>query len=314
MSNETSNSMSAFNWGLLLLLSLLWGGSFFFNGVAVKEMPVLSIVFSRVFLAALTLFVILWIKRVEIKVSTGILAAFFFMGLTNNLIPFSLIVYGQTMIDSGLSSVLNATTPLFAALVGHFATSDPNERLGPRRIGGIVLGIAGVGILLGPSISGVGFSGDEVWGQISILGAALSYGVGAVFGRKFGKAGVAPLLAATGQVTATSIMMLPIVLYIDQPWLFIPQLSTYVIVSVIALAVVSTGFAYIIYFHLISSAGATNASLVTLLIPVSAILLGVLFLDEKVSIQMLAGMAVIGCSLLVIDGRLKLPQKQKSPV
>jgi len=306
--------MSAFNWGLLILLSLLWGGSFFFTGVAVGEMPVLSIVFSRVFLAALTLFVILWVKKVEIKVSGGILIAFFFMGLTNNLIPFSLIVFGQTMIDSGLSSVLNATTPLFSALIGHFTTSDPGERLGPRRVAGILVGITGVGILLAPSISDLGFSGDDVTGQLSILGAAFSYGIGAVFGRKFGKAGIPPLLAATGQVTATSIMMLPLVLYIDQPWQFIGDLSAYVVISIIALAVISTGFAYIIYFHLISSAGATNASLVTLLIPVSAILLGVLFLNEQVSVQMLAGMFVIGCSLLVIDGRLKFPKKLKSPV
>ncbi|MBE7636782.1 EamA family transporter [Sneathiella sp. P13V-1] len=306
--------MSLLQWALLLLLSVLWGGSFFFNGVALQQIPVITVVFSRVFLAAIALLIILKIRGISFPTDKDLLFAFIIMGLLNNLIPFCLIVSGQTMISSGLASVLNATTPLFTALVAHFFSREEAERLGPRRISGIMFGIAGVAILLGPTIGTVGFTGDQVIGQIAVLIATLCYGFGVVYTRRVSKSGLPPIVTAAGQLCASSIMMLPIMLVMDQPWAFATELSLHVYVALAGLALLSTALAYILYFHLISSAGATNASLVTLVIPVSAILMGYLFLSEEVTVQMILGMIVIGLGLLIIDGRLLKKNTQKSPV
>ncbi|GLQ07750.1 DMT family transporter [Sneathiella chinensis] len=299
-----STGMSLANWGLLLFLSVLWGGSFFFNGVAVQEVPVLSVVFARVFIAACALLLFLKIRGIAFPRDPALLKAFLLMGLINNLIPFSLIVAGQTQIGSGLAAILNATTPLFAAVVAHLATREPSERLTGQRIVGILFGIAGVALMIGPDIRSVGFSGPEVLGQLAILGAALSYGVAVVYGRRFGRAGLSPLVTATGQVSGSSLLLLLPVLLLDRPWTFIPSLSLHVGLSLAALALFSTAFAYILYFRLIHNAGATNASLVTLLVPASAVVLGILFLDEALTTLMVLGMGCIALGLLVIDGRI----------
>ncbi len=315
MSNQgnTQHSMTLFEWGMLIGLSLLWGGSFFFNGVAVKEIPVLTVVFGRVSIAAAVLFLFLKIGKTPFPFSGPILIAFLFMGFINNLVPFSLIVAGQTQIGSGLAAVLNATTPLFAAIIAHSFTKDKSERLSPQRIMGVFLGILGVAMMVGPDIGNIGLTGPDVLGQFAILGAALSYGVAAVFGRRFSKMGISPMATATGQVSGTTVLMLPLVLIFDKPWEFMDSVSGVAIWSVIGLAVLCTAIAYILYFRLIASAGATNASLVTLLIPLSAILLGVLFLGETLEFSMIVGMTFIGGGLLVIDGRLFKAFKQKQP-
>ncbi len=308
-----SQSMSLPSWGILILLSLLWGGSFFFNGVAIKELPVFTIVFGRVFFAAILLIIFMKLKGIPFPKESSILLAFLFMGFINNFIPFSLIVAGQAHISSGLASVLNATTPLFTAIVAHFATTDPTERLGTKRIVGILLGIIGVAILLSPKIGSVGFSANEVLGQLAILGAGLAYGIAVVFGRRFGRLGISPVATATGQVTATSILMLPIVLYADRPWEFLSSVSVEASLAILGIALFSTAIAYILYFELIKTAGATNASLVTLVIPVSAMMLGVLFLDEIITPHIVGGMFAIGLGLLVIDGRILKLFHKKSP-
>ncbi len=310
---QTMHGMSLYSWGILLLLSLLWGGSFFLNGVAIKELPVFSIVFGRVFFAALFLLLFIKLKGLKFPTSRSMLLAFLFMGLVNNFIPFSLIVAGQAHISSGLASVLNATTPLFTAVVAHVATTDPSERLGPKRIAGISLGILGVAILLAPKIGEIGFSGNEVLGQLAVLGAGLAYGVAVVFGRRFAKQGISPAVTATGQVTASSLLLLPVVLFIDKPWEFIPDIGLHSVLAVLGIALFSTAIAYILYFELIKTAGATNASLVTLIIPVSAILLGVLFLGESITIHMMGGMFCIGLGLLVIDGRILKFLEKRNP-
>jgi len=310
---QSQSSMSAGNWFLLLLLALIWGGSFFLNGVIIKEVPVLSIVFFRVFFAALFLLLFMKIRRISIPLDRSLLGAFLIMGFVNNFIPFSLIVGGQVYIGSGLAAVLNATTPLFAAVVAHISTDDPAERLGPRRIAGILFGIAGVAILLAPKIGDVGFSGNEVFGQIAVLGAALSYGLAVVYGRRFGKMGISPVATAAGQVSGSSLLLLPFVLVIDTPWIYLGSLSLNTVISMLSLSLICTAYAYILYFKLIKNAGATNASLVTLLVPVSAIILGVLFLGETLTSNILLGMVSIGFGLLIIDGRILKIFHKKSP-
>lgn len=284
---------------MLLALSVLWGGSFFFVGVAVGELPPLTIVLLRVGLAAAGLWLIAFVLGKKMPAGRNLWPMFFAMGLLNNLIPFSLIVWGQSHIASGLASILNATTPLFTVIVAHFLTSD--ERMTGSRLFGVLAGLAGVIVMIGPGfLAGVGTS---VLAQIAVLGAALSYAFAGIFGRRFSRMGVPPLLTATGQVTASTALLAPTVLIIDQPWT-LPMPSGQVWAAVIGLALLSTSLAYVLYFRILATAGATNLLLVTFLIPVSAILLGAALLSERLNPEHFLGMALIGLGLAAIDGRV----------
>jgi len=297
--NQINIRMGALEWALLVILSILWGGSFFFVGVAVKALPPLTLVVLRVGLAALALQLVLRARGLGMPRDGRSWAAFFGMGLLNNMIPFSLIVWGQAQIASGLASILNATTPLFTLVVAHLLTRD--ERLSGGKLAGILCGLAGVAVIIGPeSLHGLG---GDLLPQLAVLGAALSYACAGVFGRRFARMGIAPLQTAAGQVSASTILLLPLALLVDRPWqLAVPGLPVWG--AVLGLALVSTALAYILYFRLLASAGATNLLLVTFLIPVSAILLGTVFLGERLAAGDFAGMALIGLGLLVIDGRL----------
>lgn len=289
--------MGATEWLLLLTLSVLWGGSFFFAKIAVAEVPPLTLVFLRVAIAAAALHLVVRAAGLSMAVGWPVWAAFFGMGLLNNVIPFSLIFWGQQQIGAGLAAILNATTPLFTVLVAHALTVD--ERASGARLAGVVIGLAGVALMMGPDAFG-GFSASLA-AQLACIGAAISYAFAGVFGRRFKS--LPPMVTACGQVSASSVMMLPLALVVDNaPALPLP--SVMAILAILALALVSTALAYIIFFRILKSAGATNLLLVTFLIPVSAILLGVVVLGETLHIRHLVGMAAIGLGLACIDGRL----------
>ncbi len=293
-----NHSMGALEWGMVILLALVWGGSFFFNEVAVRELPTLTVVVGRVVLAAVILHILLRSFGQRMPTSFAIWRAFFCMGLINNVIPFTLIVWGQIHIASGVASILNATTPLFTVLVAHWMTAD--EKITGGRVVGVLVGLVGVVIMIGGDVlSGLG---TNVFAQIAVLAAALSYAFAGVYGRRFRALEVSPMATATGQVTASSVLMVPAMLIIDQPWL-LPLPSAAAIWSLIGVAALSTAFAYILYFRILATAGATNLLLVTFLVPVSAILLGVLILGEVLLPKHLMGMALIGLGLAAIDGR-----------
>jgi drug/metabolite transporter (DMT)-like permease len=299
MAGQASKTMTPLEWGMLLLLSLFWGGSFFFVGVAVKELPPLTIVALRVSLAAAILWLCAPALGVVVPRRREALIAFLGMGLLNNAVPFCLIVWGQTQLASGLASILNATTPLFTVLAGHFLSAD--DRLTPLRLGGALCGLAGVAAMIGPQL--VDGLGAGVPAELAILGAAVSYAFASLFGRRFRRMGVEPIATATGQVTASSLMLIPIALLIDRPWsLPAPGIATFAAIG--ALAALSTALAYILYFRILAGAGATNVVLVTLLAPVSSILLGALFLREHLEFRHFVGLALIGLGLACIDGRL----------
>ncbi len=284
---------------LLVLLSVVWGGSFFFNGIALREFPTLSIVTTRVGLAALALLFLMKMLGQGIQLNRQILKAFFGMSFLNNVVPFSLIVWGQQHIASGVASILNATTPLFTMLVAHWFTTD--EKINPRRLLGVLTGMGGVGLMMG--LDSMESSGFHLLGQSAILLAAFSYGLAGVYGKRFAQLGISPLATATGQLCASSMILIPLTLWIDQPWtMTIPSIEG--MGSLLGIALLSTALAYVIYFRLLKTAGATNLLLVTLLIPVSAIILGVFLLDESLEPQHLSGMAVISLGLLIMDGRL----------
>ena len=291
--------MTGFEWMLLVLLSVVWGGSFFFNGIALREFPTLSIVTARVGLAALALLFLMKMLGQGIQLNRQILKAFFGMSFLNNVVPFSLIVWGQQHIASGVASILNATTPLFTMLVAHWFTTD--EKINPRRLLGVLTGMGGVGLMMG--LDSMESSGFHLLGQSAILLAAFSYGLAGVYGKRFAQLGIPPLATATGQLCASSMILIPLTLWIDQPWtMAMPSIEG--MGSLLGIALLSTALAYFIYFRLLKTAGATNLLLVTLLIPVSAIILGVFLLDESLEPQHLSGMAVISLGLLIMDGRL----------
>jgi drug/metabolite transporter (DMT)-like permease len=221
------------------------------------------------------------------------------MGLLNNVAPFCLIVWGQAHIASALAAILNATTPLSTVVVAHFLTDD--EKMTGKRLAGVLFGLAGVAVMIGPdALKGLG---GDLAAQLAVLLAAVSYAFAGVYGRRFARMGVAPLGAATGQVTASTIVLAPIALLVDRPWTLAPP-SLAVWGAVVGIAALSTALAYVLYFRILATAGATNLLLVTFLIPISAILLGVLLLGERLDLRHFVGMALIGAGLAAIDGRL----------
>jgi len=299
MKSSINTSMGAREWAMLLTLSVLWGGSFFFVEVVISELPPLTIVFLRVALAAVALWLFAIVIGLRPPMTIEAWTAFLIMGLLNNVIPFTLIVWGQTHIASGLASILNATTPLFTVIVAGILLAD--ERTTPMKLIGVIIGFVGVILMIGPSaLSGLGV---DVFAQIAVLGAAMSYAFAGVFGRRFKAMGINPVITAAGQVTTSSIILAPLAIYIDRPFsLEIPGLE--IVAAIIGLAILSTAVAYILYFRILASAGATNLLLVTFLIPVSAILLGSLVLGESLELIHFLGMALIGFGLSAIDGRL----------
>ncbi len=292
----TSLSMSPFEVGLLVLLSIVWGGSFVFAAVALEALPPLTVVLVRVGLGAITIMVISWMLGKRLPRDPGRWFQLFVMSILNNVIPFSLIVWGQTHITAGLASILNGTTPIFALLVAHVLTAD--ERLSVNKTVGVVLGFLGVAVLVGPAA----VAGEtSIIGQFAILGAACSYGFAATWGKRL--SGMDPMVVATGQLICSTVIMIPVAGLLERPWM-LNMPGGEVIASLIGLAVFSTALAYIMFFRILKGAGAINVSLVTLLIPVSAIAMGIFWLGEPVVLRQIAGAVVIGLALLVVDGRL----------
>jgi drug/metabolite transporter (DMT)-like permease len=287
--------MNRTDWLNLWTLSLLWGGSFFFVEVALQGLPVLTIVWLRVALAALILWAVMRATGVVFP-QRPVWPALLVMGCLNNALPFTLFVLAQGEITGALASILNATTPLFTVLVAHVATSD--ERITASRALGVVLGFAGVALMLGGAELG-----GAVAAKAACLAAALSYACAGVWGRRFRALGVPPLATAFGQVSAAAILLLPVWIWLDTPWR-LGWPGGGVAGAVVGIASLSTALAYLIYFRLLASAGATNLLLVTFLIPVSATALGWIVLGEALLPQHLYGFALIAAGLLAIDGRL----------
>jgi drug/metabolite transporter (DMT)-like permease len=296
MNATASPRMSGLDWLCLTVLSLLWGGSFLFAKVAVAAVPPLTLVLARVALAALALLVVLRVAGYRLPADRRTWIDFAGMGILNNLIPFGLIFQGQTEIGAGLAAVINGMTPFWTALIARAAGAEP---LPVAKLAGIAIGIVGLAVMIGPAAL-AGFDASVV-AQLAVVGATVSYGCAGVYGRRF--RALPPLVTATGQLSASSLLVLPAALLVDRPWaLPVPGLD--VAASVLALALVSTALAYILFFRVLASAGATNVMLVTQLVPVSAMLLGVTVLGETVTDRQLIGLALIAAGFACIDGRL----------
>lgn len=289
--------MGRLEWALLLILSLFWGASFLFYRVLSAQLPPFTIVLGRVGLAAVVLNVVLVMRGGRLPRRAGEWRDYLVMATLNNVIPFALFAYGEQHVSSGLASILNAMTPIFTVLVAHAFTA--NEKLSWNKAVGVGCGLAGVVILIGPgALDDIG--GAHVMGELACLAATVSYGFGGVYSKRF--AGQPLIKVVTTQVTAATVLVAPLAALIEQPWtLPLPSLAAWA--SLLGIALVSTVCAYLLYFHLLKSAGVTNVSLVTFLLPISAVLLGVLLLGEEVKAGAIAGMLVIGLGLAAIDGR-----------
>ena len=292
---------------MLLALSGVWGASYFFGKVAVEDIGPLTVVLGRVALAAAILYLVIRLRGVPIPTNRADWQGFFVMGLLNSAIPYSLIFWGETRIDSGLAAILTATVPIFTVIVAHFWTVD--EKMNPAKAAGIALGMAGVVIIMGRDLGAIG-SGSGL-AKLAIIGATVSYAFSGIYGRRL--KGKTPLILAWGQMCTATVMLLPLVFVVDRPW----SSATWTmdaVLSVIALATLCTALAYMIFFRLLATVGATNTSLVTFLIPVSSLILGTLFLDEDLVLMQLLGMLLIIAGMAVIDGRLwrRFGQRRKA--
>lgn len=283
-------------WAMIVLLGFLWGGSFFFARIAVAEIPPLTLVLFRVALAAAALHVYLRVRGISFAPALPLAGSFAMLAILNNVIPFSLMFLGQTELGAGLASVLNATTPFWTIILANAFTAD--EKITPAKVAGIFLGIAGTAVMIGPGL--LADLGGPAWAKFCLVGTAISYGCAAIFAKRF--RGMPVPIVATGQLTASTVIMLVVVGLTG--FGMSDGASTVTWLSVLALALASTALAYLIYFSILESAGATNASLVTLIVPAFAILLGALVLGERLTAFEIAGMGLIAAGLAVIDGRL----------
>ena len=299
MYSPVSSHMNFHVWVMLVALSILWGTSFIFTEIALEDFRPLTIATLRVSGAASALWNYLLIIGAEIPRSLSIWGAFLIMGIVNNAIPFSAIMFAQTLISASLASILNSTAPLFTVVLAGVLLSD--ERITTARIFAVILGFIGVVVMIGPpALLGIG---TDVLAQCAVLGASVSYAFSAVFARRFKAMGLQPSVLAVGMLTMSSLCLAPVALFFDRPFaLNAPGISA--IAAAAGVALLSTALAYILYFRILAAAGATNLLLVTFLIPVSAILLGVNFLGESLSLSQIVGMFLIGLGLAVMDGRI----------
>ncbi len=299
MPAESRNRMGWLDWTLLVVLSVLWGGSFFFTKIALAALPPLTLVLLRVGIAALALLLFFLLSGGSMRTFLRIPGALICMGLLNNVIPFSLLSWGQVHITGSLASILNAFVPVFTILLAHFLTHD--EKMTVNKVAGVGLGVSGVVLMVGSSaLEGIG---PAFLGMLACLGATLAYAFATIYGKRFRELGVRPIAVASGQVCMSTAMMIPIVMVVDRPWnLGFPPLD--VTISVVMLGILSTALAYILFFRILSSGGATNMSLVALLIPASAMLLGVGILGEQIHDRDLAGLGLIVSGLVCMDGRV----------
>ncbi len=288
--------MKNVDWLKLAALSVLWGGTFLFQSLSLRAFPILTIVFFRVFFSAIVFWLLLLATGRRMPTTPRVWRDFLVMGLINNAIPFSLITWEQTHVEGGIASIMNAVTSCFAVILAHFLTRD--EKLTRRKVAGVAIGFFGAYVLLRPELAG-GVSMRGL-GQMAGLTASLSLALAGIFGKRFREQ--TTLVAATGMLTCSSLLMLPLVLVFDRPWTlaWTPSGAG----AIAGLVTLSTVVAYLLYFSVLRSAGATNLLLVTLLMPVSAHILGATLLGEALYVTSVIGMALIMLGLSIIDGRV----------
>ena len=286
-------------WMLIAILSILWGGSFVMIEIGLRSYPPLTLVFARVALAVPPMLLAMRLIGERLPRDSRSWMLLTVVGALNCALPFSLFFWGQQYLDSGYASILNATTPLWGVIAAHFLTSD--EKATPTRILGTLVGMAGIVVMVGPAAM-KGLS-DNLLAQIACLVSTTFYSFAAIYGRRLSQSALTPMSVATGQTITASLIMLPIMLIVDQPWaMAMPRLDS--TMAALMLALISTALAYTLFFRLIDRSGASNAQLVAFVIPVFAVLLGSLLLNEKLTAGQAGGAVLIAAGLVILDGRL----------
>ncbi len=284
------------SWLLLGLLSLIWGGSFFFIAVAIKELPAILVVFARVTIAASLLLPVHFFTQGALPRDLRTWVSCGGMAILNNVLPFIAISWGESLISSGLAGVLNATSPMFAAL---FMALFGLEALTARKGVALALGLVGVMVLSGASF---GQLGGQTLGALAVTFGSACYGLSAPWS-KTRLMGVNPITTATCQLCTSTVVMAVLAFGFSTPAQYF-TVSAQCWAALVGLAAISTSLAYLIFFRILTKNGPSFTILVTMLIPISAIMLGVLFLNEALSTNELIGALIIGLALIIIDGRL----------
>ena len=289
-------SLSGRAWAEMLVLALIWGGSFLSIRIALDEISPLMSVAHRVAWAMLVFWGVVAMMRIPLPRNPRIWFAFLVMGLLNNVIPFVLMAWGQLHIESGLTSILNAFTAVVGVVMAALFFSD--ERLTPRKIIGVVLGFFGVAVAIGLE----NFKNFDLrsLAQLAVIGGTVAYAVAGVWARK-NLAGMPPQLAAAGMLTGATVIMLPLVYFVEGLPTFDLQPRT--LVAIGYYAVIATAAAYLLYYRVLAMAGSGNLMLVTLLVAPVAITLGAVVLGEKLSANALIGFVILALGLIILDGR-----------
>lgn len=287
--------MGLFDWIRLIILSLLWGGSYIWIEIALLTISPLMIVFFRVFMASIFLLSVCKILKLSFVINKRLFIIFLMISLFNNVIPFNLIAWGQSQITASVSSILNATTPLFTVILANYWPKGEKATL--NRIIGVVVGICGVSILMGFSFDDLNNSID---GQIAILLASVSYAISVLFGKQIDSS-IHPAISATMMLCISSIILMPIVIYMGVDFISVSKIES--MIPLLGLSIFSTAVAYLIFYKLIKNIG-SNVMLVTLLMPISAIFMSIIFLGESIATQHIIGLILILIGLILVDGRI----------
>lgn len=289
--------MGLAEWAMLCLCAMLWGSAYVFNAIAIKELPHLTITLARLTIAALFMQAVLRMTGHALPRDPKLWGHFLVFTLLSNIGPYLLVLRGQMGAASGLAAVLTATTPLFTIVLAHFFTRD--ERLTVNKVAGVLVGIAGVAIVVGfDPAQGLG---GAVAAKLFLVAASLLYAIGGIYAKRF--SATPPLVIAASVMTAGAVVALPLTLVIDRPWL-LPLPSWQPVAAVFMIGVFGSALAAITYFRLFTVSGATNAMLVTLLLPVTPVVGGALLLGEWLEAREVLGALVIAGALAIIDGRL----------
>jgi drug/metabolite transporter (DMT)-like permease len=284
-------------WAEMMLLAMIWGASFLSIRVALDEITPLTSVAHRTTWAMLVLWAVIAIMRIPLPRDPKILFSFLVMGLLNNVIPFTLMAWGQLYIESGLTSILNAFTAVVGVVIASLFFAD--ERITLRKGIGVVLGFFGVAIAIG--LDNFRTLDLRSMAQLAVIGGTVAYAIAGVWARKK-LVGMPPQMAAAGMLTGSTVIMLPLVYFIDGPLSFDLQPRTMWAIGYYA--IIATSFAYLLYYRVLAMAGSGNLMLVTLLVAPLAITLGAVVLDEKLGANAYLGFAILALGLIILDGRV----------
>lgn len=286
------------------MLSLIWGSSFMFIKIGLEATGTLTLVAFRVLLGALALWVVVRWRRLPVPTAGTVIGGLLLMGFFNNVVPFTLITWGETSIDSGLAAVLNGTMPLFVVVIAHLGLQD--EPLTTLKTIGLIMGFIGVVVVIrggSGELSLATLRQGELGGQLAVVLASASYAASTVFARRYLKGLNAFVLAAMQLTSATLFMSAAVLLW---AWPLTIQPAAGPLLSIVTLGVANTGLAYMLYFFLVNEVGATRTSLVTYIIPAVGLIFGFVFLNEPLSLTVIVGFLLIVAGVLLVNQR-RLP-------